>query len=86
MQIQHIPSVGVSAYISGLAKQHGVSYVKTGNDALADVITSLAGDDVVTDETEDLIVALRRADVIDGPTMVLLLGHYLDEKSHARSI
>lgn len=79
-QIQQIPTVEVGAYIAALAKQHGVSYAKTKNDALAEAITRLADDEVVTDETEDLVVALRRADVIDGPTMVLLLGRYLDEK------
>jgi NADPH:quinone reductase-like Zn-dependent oxidoreductase len=82
MQLQQIPSVGVGSYIASLAKRHGVSHVRTGSDALADVITRLADDEVVTDETEDMIVALRRANVIDGPTMVSLLGRYLDEKRH----
>jgi len=31
------------------------------------------------DETEKLVIALRRAEVIDGPTMVTLPGRYLDE-------
>lgn len=47
--------------------------------ALAEVITHLAGDEVKPDETEELIIALRRANVIDGPTMVTLLGRYFDE-------
>jgi hypothetical protein len=37
----------------------------------------LADDDVRSDETEDLLVALKRANVINGPTMVDLLGRYL---------
>lgn len=47
--------------------------------ALAEVITSLSGDEVKPDEIENLVVALRRANVIDGPTMVTLLGRYFDE-------
>lgn len=82
LQLRHIPSVGVGPFIVNLAREHGVSFVRTGSDALADVITCLADDEVVTDETEDLLVALRRAGVIDGPTMVYLLGNYLDEKRH----
>lgn len=49
---------------------------------MADVITRLADDTVVTDVTEDLLVALKRADVIDGPTMIDLLGRHLDECRH----
>lgn len=75
-----IPNSGLRQYVAELAKQHGVSAVKIGSDALAEVVTRLAGDEVVTDETEDLVVALRRAGAIDGPTMVELLGRYFDEK------
>lgn len=66
-----------------LAHQHGVSYVRTQDDALADVITRLTGDVVVTDEIEDLIVELKRAGAIDEKTMVQLLGRYLAEKKSA---
>lgn len=71
---------GLSAYIADLAKRHGVVYVKTGSSALAQVITRLAGDEVTPDETEKLVIALRRANVINGPTAVTLLGRYFDEK------
>lgn len=69
----------VRQYVATLAKQHGVVSVKTGADALAEVITRLSDDKVRTDETEDLLVALGRAHVIDGPTFVNLLGRHLDE-------
>jgi len=71
-----------SAYVADLARRHGVAYVRTPHDAMAEVITRLADDDIVTDETEDLIVALKRAGVIDGATMVDLLGRHLDEMHH----
>lgn len=56
--------------------------MRSGNDALADCITKLADDDVWTDEIEDLMVALKRAKVIDGSKMIALLGNYMDEKKH----
>jgi hypothetical protein len=40
---QDIPTAGLSTFITDLAKQHGVVYVKTGSSALAEVITGLAG-------------------------------------------
>lgn len=74
-----IPTTGLSAYIADLAKRHGIVYVKTGSSALAEVITRLAGDDVKPEETEKLVIALRRANVINGRIMVTLLGRYFDE-------
>jgi hypothetical protein len=38
---------------------------------------------VVTDEIEDLVVALKRAGAINGSEMMTLLGPYLDEKLSA---
>ncbi len=67
------------AYIADLAQRHGIVYVKTGSSALAQVITRLAGDDGNPDETEKLVIALRRANVIDGKTMVTLVGRYFGE-------
>lgn len=74
-----IPMTGLSAYIADLAKRHGVAYVKTASGALAEVITRLSGDDLKPDDTEKLVIALRRANVIDGKTMVTLLGRYFGE-------
>lgn len=61
-------------------------YIKTGSSALAEVITRLTGDDVKPDETELLVIALRRANVIDGRTMVTLLGRYFDETRKERKM
>jgi hypothetical protein len=80
MTTTNIPVSGVAAYVADLAKSCGVFYSRTPDDALAEVVTHLSDDDVVTDDTEDLIVALKRAHVIDSNIMVSLLGNYLDEK------
>ena len=70
------------AYIAELATRHHIVYARTPDDALAELATRLADDEIVTDETEDLIVALKRAGVIDGATMGDLLGRHLDEARH----
>jgi hypothetical protein len=81
-----IPTVGLAAFVADLARQHGVVYERTGSSALAQAITRLSGDDGAPDPTERLIIALRRAELIDGNTMLTLQGRYLDEKFHVRSV
>ena len=82
-----IPETGVAKYIADLAKANGVKYARVPLDDLADVITRLSDDDVtVDDDTGNLVVALRRANFIDGPGMVLLLGAYLDEKHGVKKL
>jgi hypothetical protein len=76
------PTSGIADYILDLARRHGVRYVETPTDALANMITRLSDDEVILDEIELLIFALKRAHVIDADTMVVLLGRYLDEKDH----
>ena len=86
MLIEDIPLTGLNTYIAGLAKRHGVSYVRSGTSALAGVITRLADDEAKPDQTERLVIAMRRAGVIDGKTMVALLGRYFDEASNVRPV
>jgi hypothetical protein len=81
-----IPTVGLAAFVADLAKRNGVVYQHTGITALAQAITRLSGDEGAPDPTERLIIALRRADVIDGKTMLTLQGRYLDEKLHVRRV
>ena len=80
------PVTDVGDYISGLAAIHGVSYVKTPYDELAEVITRLSDDDVVMDETELLLIALERAGAIPSEAVVPLHINYLREKLHVRPI
>lgn len=79
LRVEDIPSTGLKAFIADLAARHGVSYVETNSSRLAQLFTELSGDDVKPDDTEKLVIALRKADVIDGPLMVALLGAYFDE-------
>jgi hypothetical protein len=86
MEISEIPTQGLAQYVAELARAHGITYSRTPDDALAEIITHLSDDDVATDETEDLLVALKRASIIDAETLVQLLGSYLDEVPHVRPV
>jgi hypothetical protein len=44
----------------------------------------LEGAAVITDATEDLLVGLRRANIIDAAAMVELLSNHLDERKRNR--
>ncbi len=67
-------------YIKKLAAENHVAYIKSDIDVLAKKFTELSGDEVVTDEIDDLFVALKRAGIITGAELVNLLGQYIDEK------
>ena len=73
------PKTGLRTFIASFAERHGVSSVRSGSSALADIITRLAGDEPKPDNTEKLVIALRRAKVIDGRTMLELLSRYFAE-------
>jgi hypothetical protein len=86
VQIEDIPTIGLRRFIADLARRAGVEYVRDRYSVTAHVVTRLSDDDVRPDETEQLVIALRRAEVIDGRTMVTLLGRYFDETSDVRSV
>lgn len=75
-------SATIRSRVMALADRYGVHYHPAPADELAEIVTRLSGDEVVTDEIEDLIVALRRARVISGLEMVDILSQYLNEKYH----
>lgn len=71
----------VADFVAELAERHGIRYERTQLDDLADTFTRLSGDDVPAfDGTSNLLVALKRARVIDGATMGDLLMRHLHEK------
>jgi len=82
MTTVEVPKSGLADFVLNLARLHKVRHVRSANDELADVVTRLADDAVVTDAIEDLIVELRRSHVIDSATMVSILGNHLEEKKN----
>lgn len=86
MLTQDIPTRGLQSFVADLAKRHGVTYERTPSSALAQAITRLSDDDVKPDATERLVIALRRAKVINGAAMVTMLGRYFDETRDVRPV
>jgi hypothetical protein len=90
--IGQIPETDIREFIADLAKHHGIEYVETGLNAMAKVFTHLSDKDIEPgrpDETEKLVIAMMQAKVINGRTMVELLGRYFDqldrESQHGRN-
>jgi hypothetical protein len=76
-----IPTTGLAKYITDLAKQHNVAYVKTFTDEWADTVTRLSDDNIIeADDIEDLLLALKRAEILNAEDMLSLLVNYLREK------
>jgi hypothetical protein len=80
-----IPKSGLKSFVARLAIERNVQIETSNHSSLARIITRLSGDDVIPDETERLIIALRNAKVIDDKLMVEMLGNYFNELNKNRS-
>lgn len=69
--------------IRELAARHGVTVQRTALDDWADDAPRLSGDDGVVDEVGELVIALRRAQAVDGIELTRLHSRYLDERDAA---
>ena len=67
----------VRRQIHDLAARHGVVYEETPLDRLADDHARLSDSEVTLDETEKLLLALNRADVISDAEHGTLLDAYI---------
>lgn len=69
----------VSDVVVRLARIKKLHYVATYGDFLGAAITRLADDAVMLDQTEQLLIELKRRRVITGRKMVQKLGQHLKE-------
>ena len=68
-------------YVLKLARREGVAFAPTFADRWANAVTKLAGDDVKSDSTDDLLVALTRAGKLSPSDIVkLVMAHHRDLK------
>lgn len=70
----------VTRRAQALAEQAGVVCRRTALDAWAEKITELSGDEVASDATTDLLVALVRAKVLSAQDMAQWLVEHEREK------
>lgn len=81
-----IPTQGVSQFVARLARKHHVTYARTVGDEWAETVTRLAGDEVQSDATADLLVALTRAHKLTDREMTALLINHQREKRRVSSL
>lgn len=74
--------IPAEAIIRDLAKRHGITAQRIRLDDLADTFARLSDAEVETDEVEQLVVNLARANIISGTKALDLLGEYLEQKFH----
>ena len=65
-----------SIYVRQLTKREGVVFTPTFADLWAKAVTKLAGDEVKSDKTDDLLVALTRAGKLSPRDMTRLVIAY----------
>jgi len=70
--------------VKKLAEDNGVTYEETPIDKLAVKFSELSGDDVRNDDTLNLIVALKRAEVISSQEVARLTMNHLHELQVAK--
>jgi len=76
-----LPETRISEFVADMAQQHRIAYTRTYADVWGESVTRLADDAVQTDETERLLIALKRAGKLSAADMVALLVRYLCERS-----
>jgi hypothetical protein len=73
----------MARYVVALAKRLGICYTPTYGDRWAFAVTRLAGDEVLNDPTDDLLVALTRAGKLSPTDMAkMAIEHHRMLKSH----
>jgi hypothetical protein len=78
------PSMSARDHIHRIATRHGLTYQNDGIAHVARQIENVFGNAVQPDETEQLIIAIGRAGVIDGQDLTRLHGRYLRELAAGR--
>lgn len=70
-------------YVLSLARRLRISYTPTFSDHWAFAVTRLAGDEILSDSTDDLLVALTRAGKLSPRDMTkMVMEHHRSLKSH----
>ena len=77
MKVPHRRANPIASYVRKLAKREGVTFTPTFADLWAAAVTKLAGDEVGSDMTDDLLVALARAGKLSPRDMTkLVVAHH----------
>jgi hypothetical protein len=76
-QVRRHRSDPTAIYVRRLARREGIAFAPTFADQWAQAVTKLAGDDIKSDKTDDLLVALTRAGKLSPRDMTkLVIAHH----------
>lgn len=81
-----IPATGMADFVNRLANTHHITGEWTYADVWGDAVTRMAGDEVILDHTQRLLVSLQRAHKITPQQMLTIFGRYLKEKKVAARV
>ena len=73
----------IAPVVQRIAREHNVVFKRAPIDDLTDAASRLAGSEVAFDDTEQLLVALGRAGVLNGRDSVMLHAAHLRQKADA---
>lgn len=84
--LEMLPKNGVSAFVKRFAQTHNVIYKRSRFDDWSESVTRAAGDDVRLDQTEKLLVALKKRNLINGRQAARLLTNHIREAANVRPV
>lgn len=86
LDVDALPTKGVSRFVERLARTHGISHVRNGVDDYAEAVTRTAGDDVVLDATGKLLAVLKKKQLVNGRQLARLMTNHMREVQRVRSV
>lgn len=81
-----LPARNVREFVAHLALANGIALRRDGLDDFADATSRVAGDDVRLDDTGNLLVALKKNNVITGRQLARLMTNHILEVRIVRPI
>jgi hypothetical protein len=84
--LDQLPKHGVIEFVDRLARAHGVVYERSKLDDWAEAVTRAAGDDVRLDQTEELLLVLRKLNLLTSRQASRLMVNHMREMKDVRSV
>ena len=79
-EVDSLPTTNVRGFVAELAERYGVMRAKASSLEWGDSVAKVLGDYVELDETERLLVALKKTAVIDGRQVARLIANHFRER------
>lgn len=84
--VDELPTQAVAEFVETFARKSGIRYRRSGLDLWAEAVTRASGDDVRLDHTQELLVALRKKNLLNDRQFSRLLTNHMREIKRVRSV